>query len=57
MHLGDLHSVEGLLVGVLAFGPFLVVAAVATVLRHRPRDDEATEKPEPAPPGERRGEA
>jgi hypothetical protein len=35
LHLGDLHAYEALLLGVLAFGPFVVLAIVVTVVRRR----------------------
>lgn len=35
MHLGELHAYEKLLVGVIAFGPFVVLAVVVGVMRRR----------------------
>jgi hypothetical protein len=35
LHLGALHAYEKALVLTIAFGPFLVVAVVVTVLRRR----------------------
>lgn len=35
MHLGDLHAYEQLLVGLIAFGPFVVLIVVVAVLRRR----------------------
>jgi hypothetical protein len=35
LHLGALHSYELLLVLVIAFGPFVVLAGVVSVLRRR----------------------
>jgi len=34
-HLGNLHPIEKLLVGAIAFGPFLVLAVVVYVVRRR----------------------
>ena len=39
MHLGELHAYEKLLVAVIAFGPFVVLAVVVAMLRRR--DDRA----------------
>jgi len=35
LHLGALHAYETVLLAVLAFGPFVVLAVVVTVLRRR----------------------
>ncbi len=35
MHLGQLHAYETALLALLAFGPFVVLAVVVTVLRRR----------------------
>jgi len=35
MHLGELHDYEKLLVAIIAFGPFVVLAVVVLVLRRR----------------------
>jgi hypothetical protein len=45
MHLGGLHPYETLLLFVLAFGPFVVLAFVVTLRR---RHDIAREKSSPA---------
>jgi hypothetical protein len=37
LHLGGLHPVEQVLVGVLAFGPFVVLAVVVHLQRRRDR--------------------
>lgn len=43
MHLGDLHAYEQLLVGLIAFGPFVVLIVVVAVLRRRnAAEDERT---------------
>ena len=34
-HLGELHAYERILVGVVAFGPFVLLAAVLYVVRRR----------------------
>jgi hypothetical protein len=40
LHLGGLHPVETLLMGVLALGPFVILAVVVTVVSRRDRRDE-----------------
>lgn len=35
LHLGSLHTYETVLLGVLAFGPFVVLAVVVYVIRRR----------------------
>jgi len=35
MHLGDLHAYEKLLVGLIAFGPFVVLFVLVAVMRRR----------------------
>ena len=35
LHLGSLHTYEAVLVGLLAFGPFVVLAVVVAVMRRR----------------------
>lgn len=34
-HLGSLHTYEAVLVGLLAFGPFVVLAVVVALMRRR----------------------
>lgn len=41
MHLGKLHGYEKLLVGLIAFGPFLVLLVVVVLLRRRDARHEA----------------
>ncbi len=43
LHLGALHPVETLAMAVLALGPFLILAAVVTVVSRRDRRAEARE--------------
>jgi hypothetical protein len=43
-HLGRLHPVEQLLVVVVAFGPFLVLAFVVRAARRRAIDEEEAER-------------
>ena len=38
-HLGTLHAYETALLVLLAFGPFVVLAVVVLVLRHRDAED------------------
>ena len=40
MHLGDLHAYEQLLVGLIAFGPFVALIVVVAVLRRRDAGEE-----------------
>ena len=40
MHLGDLHAYEQLLVGLIAFGPFVVLIVVVALVRRRDAADE-----------------
>jgi hypothetical protein len=47
MHMGALHPYEKVLTLLLAFGPFLVLAAVIAV-RRRHEDDDPEEPVEPA---------
>lgn len=35
LHLGEMHAYERLLVGIVAFGPFVVLVAVMYVVRRR----------------------
>ena len=49
-HLGELHAYEQLLVLLLAFGPFLVLAVVVYVVRRRDIAAETAEKPSRAAP-------
>ena len=35
LHLGSLHTYEAVLVGLLAFGPFVVLAVVVALMRRR----------------------
>ncbi len=44
LHMGALHSYEKLLVMLLAFGPFLVLAVVVYVLRKRAVAEEEGER-------------
>lgn len=46
LHLGALHPVEKVLTLLLAFGPFLVLAVVIAVRRHR---EGSVEEPEAHP--------
>jgi hypothetical protein len=41
LHLGGLHPLEKILVGVVAFGPFVVLGIVVHVLRKRDLAQEA----------------
>jgi len=43
MHLGALHPVETLAMGVLALGPFVILAVVVTIVSRRDRRAEARE--------------
>ncbi|GAB6986743.1 hypothetical protein [Nocardioides pyridinolyticus] len=43
MHMGALHPVEKLLTLALAFGPFLVLAAVVLIRRRHDRAEESRE--------------
>jgi cytochrome c-type biogenesis protein CcmH/NrfF len=43
MHLGALHPVETLAMGVLALGPFVILAVVVTIVSRRDRRAEAQE--------------
>jgi hypothetical protein len=48
LHLGALHPAEQVLVYLLAFGPFAVLAVVAVVRRRRDRrEDETAAAPSP----------
>ena len=58
LHLGALHPVERLLVLLVAFGPFLVLAVVVYVVRRRDIAEEEQENADasgrrPARPGRR----
>ncbi len=58
LHLGALHPVERLLVLLVAFGPFLVLAVVVYVVRRRDiaeeeREDATASGRPPARPGPR----
>lgn len=61
MHLGDLHAYEQLLVGLIAFGPFVVLIVVVAVVRRRDaaeeqRVDVVAEEPQVDPAAESRVE-
>lgn len=43
-HLGALHAYEKLLVALIAFGPFVVLAVVVHVVRKRDIDAEESER-------------
>jgi hypothetical protein len=43
-HLGHLHPIEKLLVGVIAFGPFIVLGIVVYVVRKRDLAEEEAER-------------
>jgi len=43
-HMGNLHPFEKLLVGAIAFGPFLVLAVVVYVVRKRDVAEEEAER-------------
>lgn len=47
-HLGSLHTFEAVLVGLLAFGPFVVLGIVVAVVRRRDLADEQDEQDETA---------
>jgi hypothetical protein len=54
LHLGALHPVEQLLVYLLAFGPFVVLALVVVVRRRRDRlEDETAATTAPRPQRDR----
>ena len=44
LHMGNLHPIEKLLVGVIAFGPFVVLAIVVYVVRKRDLAEEEAER-------------
>ena len=44
LHLGALHPVEALAMGVLALGPFVILAVVVTIVSRRDRRAEAREQ-------------
>jgi hypothetical protein len=44
LHLGALHPVETLAMGVLALGPFVILAVVVTIVSRRDRRAEARER-------------
>lgn len=44
-HLGELHAIEKALVGLVAFGPFVVLAIVVYVVRKRDLAEEEAEQP------------
>ncbi|MGH3314688.1 MAG: hypothetical protein ACRDO0_00955 [Nocardioidaceae bacterium] len=44
LHLGALHPVETLAMGVLALGPFVILAVVVTIVSRRDRRAEAREQ-------------
>jgi len=46
-HLGELHAYERILVGIVAFGPFVVLAGVMYVVRRRDLAKEGEEEREP----------
>ncbi len=43
-HLGELHAIEKVLVGLIAFGPFVVLAIVVYVVRKRDLAEEEAER-------------
>jgi len=51
LHLGGLHPFEKALTLVLAFGPFLLLAAVIVVRRRQDARDEAAERARAEEPG------
>jgi hypothetical protein len=46
LHLGALHPVETLAMGMLALGPFVILAVVVTIVSRRDRRAEARERAE-----------
>jgi len=44
LHMGNLHPVEKGLVGIIAFGPFVVLAFVVYVVRKRDLAEEEAER-------------
>ncbi|HET9860633.1 MAG TPA: hypothetical protein VFQ19_12710 [Nocardioidaceae bacterium] len=52
VHLGDLHAYETVLLAILAFGPFVVLAVVVYIIRRRDLADEAADEHSAKPPGE-----
>jgi Flp pilus assembly protein TadB len=44
LHLGALHPVETLAMGMLALGPFVILAVVVTIVSRRDRRAEARER-------------
>lgn len=52
VHLGDLHAYETVLLAILAFGPFVVLAVVVYIIRRRDLADEASDEGGGTPPGE-----
>ena len=44
LHLGSLHPVEKIMVGVIAFGPFVVLGIVVYVVRRRDIAEEEAER-------------
>jgi len=43
-HLGSLHGYEAALLGLLAFGPFVVLAAVVVLVRRRDLEQEEPDR-------------
>lgn len=52
VHLGDLHAYETVLLAILAFGPFVVLAVVVYILRRRDLADEAADEGDGNSPGQ-----
>jgi len=44
LHFGNLHPIEKLLIGGIAFGPFIVLAVVVYVVRKRDIAEEEAER-------------
>jgi len=44
LHLGKLHPVEKVMVGLIAFGPFIVLGIVVYVVRRRDLAEEEAER-------------
>jgi hypothetical protein len=52
LHLGALHPMETLVMGVLALGPFVILAVVVTVVSRRDRRTESAQSAQPAQPAQ-----
>ncbi len=52
VHLGDLHAYETVLLTILAFGPFVVLAVVVYIIRRRDLADEAANEGDGKSPGQ-----